>query len=54
MIFKGKISKHHNSVFLCTSSDHGLYLFHENILPGINVIEQPQFSKEKFQKGIIP
>ena len=53
MIFKGKISKHHNSVFLCKSSHDGLYLFHENILAGINVIEQTQFSKEKFQRGII-
>ena len=28
--------------------------FHENILVGIKVIEQTQFSKEKFQRGIIP
>ena len=56
MIFIGKISKGHNSVFLCTSSDDGYICtkFHENILEGIKVIEQTQFSKEKFQRGIIP
>ena len=59
MIFKGKISKGPNSVkyvggvtilFLCTSSDNGLYLtkFHENILDGIKVIERTRFSWEKF------
>ena len=31
-------------VYICTK-------FHENILQGIEVIEQTQFSKEKFQKG---
>ena len=44
----------------CTSSYGASYLvyirtkFHENILDGIKVIEQTQFSKEKFQMGIIP
>ena len=44
----------------CTSSYYALYLvyirtkFHENILDGIKVKEQTQFSKEKFQRGIIP
>ena len=45
---------------LCTSSHDALYLvyictkFHENILDGIKVIERTRFSKEKFQRGIIP
>ena len=34
-------------VYICTT-------FHENILQGVKVIEQTQFSKEKFQRGIIP
>ena len=56
MIFIGKNSKGHNSVF----SAHHLMMvyictkFHENILEGIKVKEQTQFSKEKFQRGIIP
>ena len=62
MIFIGKISKGHNSLknvsavlvlFLCTSSDGGLYRSivvyictksHENILDGIKVIERTRFS----------
>ena len=54
MIFIGKISKGHNSVknvgevtilFLCTSSDDGLYLYNvqESILDGIKVIEWTRF-----------
>ena len=56
MIFMGKISKGHNSI----SSAHHLMMvyictkFHENILEGIKIIEQTRFSKEKFQRGIIP
>ena len=50
MIFIGKISKGHNFVFFCTSSDD----VHENILKCIKVKEQTQSSKEKFQRGIIP
>ena len=43
-------------LFLCTSSDGGLYLnkFHENILGGIKVIERSRFTWEKFHRGIIP
>ena len=43
---------------LYTSSYDALYLvyictkFHENILVGIIVIEQTQFSQEKFRRGI--
>ena len=41
-------SAHHLMVvYICTK-------FHENILEGIKVREQTQFSKEKFQGGIIP
>ena len=56
-MFKGKISKGHNSVkdigrvtapFLCISSDGDLYLykvfFKENFLDRIKVIERTQFS----------
>ena len=55
MIFIGKFqrgiipffSAHHlMMVYTCTK-------FHENILQGIKVVEQTQFSNEKFQRGII-
>ena len=56
MIFIGKVSKGHNSVF---SAHHLMVVyictkFHENILEGIKVIELTQFSQEKFRRGIIP
>ena len=62
--FLTEIFKGHNSLKnvgrvmvlnLCTSSYDALYLvyictkFHENILVGIKVIEQTQFSKENFE-----
>ena len=62
-IFKGHNTQKNVSRVMglnpCTSSFDALYLvyictkFHENILDGIKVIEQTQFSKEKFQRGII-
>ena len=67
--FQTEIFKGHNSLKnvgrvvvlnLFTSSYDAIYLvyictkFHENILVGIKVKEQTQFSKEKFQRGIIP
>ena len=57
MIFIGKISKGQNSIFLSVHHLMMVYIctnFHENILQDIKVIEQKQFSMEKFQRGIIP
>ena len=61
-IFIAKISKGHNSVknadgntvlFLCTSSDCGLYFykFHENILNGFRVMARTRFFIRKISKG---